>query len=165
MLKVFVVYDTKYGNTRLVAEKIAEGMRETDGIEIAINDVKEVDLGRLADCDALLIGAPVHFGGPSRTITKFIDKVGKLELAKRTAVFDTYLKTDFEKGVKPMEARISEKIPKMKLIVPGLSIQVSGMEGPIADGELPKCVDFGKKIAAQLKTSPQSLVRPFQSSS
>jgi flavodoxin len=28
MVKVFVVYDTKYGNTKLVAEKIVEGIRE-----------------------------------------------------------------------------------------------------------------------------------------
>lgn len=151
-MKVFVVYDTKYGNTKLVAEKIVEGMREIGGIEIAISDVKEADLGRVADYDAILIGAPVHFGAPSRTITKFIDKLGKLDLkVKRAAVFDTYLKTDFEKGVKPMETRISEKVPRLKLIVPGLSIHVTGMEGPIAEGELPKCADFGKKIATLLK--------------
>ena len=28
MVKVFIVYDTKYGNTKLVAEKIVEGMRK-----------------------------------------------------------------------------------------------------------------------------------------
>ncbi len=153
MVKVFVVYDTKYGNTKLVAEKIVEGLREIGGIEIAISDAKEVDLERVADCDSVLIGAPVHFGAPSRTITKFIDKLGKPDSkAKWAAVFDTYLKEDFEKGVKPMETRINEKVPRLKLIVLGLSIQVTGMEGPIAEGELPKCTDFGKKMATQLKT-------------
>ena len=80
MVKVFVVYDTKYGNTRLVAEKIVEGMREVDGIETAISDVEEVDLEKVADCDAILIGSPNHWGGPSRTIRKFIDKLSKLDL-------------------------------------------------------------------------------------
>lgn len=151
-MKALVVYDTKYGNTKLVAEKIAEGMREIDGTETAIGDVKKVDLKKLASHDAILIGAPVHFGAPSRTISKFIDKLGKLDLGgKRAAVFDTYLKTDFEKGVKPMEARINEKVPSLKLISPGLSIQVKDMKGPITEGELPKCVDFGRKIATQLK--------------
>jgi hypothetical protein len=32
-----------------------------------------------------------------------------------------------------------------------LSIKVEGMKGPIADDALPKCKDFGKKIANQLK--------------
>jgi menaquinone-dependent protoporphyrinogen IX oxidase len=153
MMEVFVVYDTKYGNTKLVAEKIAEGMREIEGIETSTSDVEEVDLERVSDCDSILIGAPIHFGRPSRTITKFIDKLGRLDPeVKWAAVFDTYLKTDFEKGVKPMEARMNEKLPRLKLIVPGLSVQVSGMESPIAEGELPKCIDFGKRVATQLKT-------------
>ena len=152
MIRVLVAYDTKYGNTKLVAERIAEGMRGTDGIETAVNDIKEVDPRRTAEYDAILIGAPVHFGGPSRAITKFTDKLGELDLDKPAAVFDTYLKTDFEKGVKPMEARIGKMAPRMKLVIPGLSIQVSGMKGPITDGEIPKCLEFGTKVASKLGT-------------
>jgi flavodoxin len=153
-MKAIVVYDTKYGNTELVAKKITEGM-EADGVDADINDVKEVDIGKIADYDAILIGAPVHFGAPSRTISKFIDKLGGLRLKGNwTAVFDTYMKTDFEKGVKPMEARLNEKVPGLKLIVPGLSIQVDGMKGPVVEGDLLKCEAFGRRIAALLKIRP-----------
>ena len=51
-----------------------------------------------------------------------------------------------------MEKRIGEKIPSLKIITSGLSIRVGGMKGPIVEGELPKCKDFGRKIANQLKT-------------
>jgi len=153
MLKVFVIYDTKHGNTKLVAEKILEGISEVKGIETAISDVEEVDLERVADYDAILIGSPNHWGGPVRGINKLIDKLGKLDLkAKWVAVFDTYIKEDFEKAVKKMEKRIGEKVPRLKLITSGLSIKVDDMKGPVTDGELPKCKDFGRKIAAQLKT-------------
>jgi len=153
MVKVFVVYDTKHGNTKLVAEKIVEGMGEVEGIETAISDVEEIDLENAANSDAILIGSPNHFGGPVRGINKLIDKLGKLDLkAKWVAVFDTYLGGDFEKAVKKMEKRIGEKVPALKLVTSGLSIKVGGMKGPIVDGELPKCKDFGKNIANQLKT-------------
>jgi flavorubredoxin len=153
LVKVFVVYDTKYGSTKLVAETIMEGLREVEGIETGISDVEAVDLKRVADSDAILIGAPNHWGGPARAIRKFIDKLGKLDLtAKWVAVFDTYLGEDFEKAVKKMEKRIGEKVPGLKLMTSGLSIKVQGMKGPIVEGELPKCKDFGKKIATQLKT-------------
>ena len=153
MVKVFVVYDTKYGNTRLVAEKIVEGIREVKGIEATMSDVEEVNIENVADYDAILIGSPNHMGGPVRGIKKLIEKLGKLELkAKWVAVFDTYLGGDFEKATKKMEKRINEKIPSLKLITPGLSVKVAGMKGPIIDGELPKCKDFGKRIANQLKT-------------
>jgi len=152
LVKVFVVYDTKYGNTKLVAETIIEGMKEVKGIETAISDVEEVDIEKVADYDAILIGSPNHMGGPVRGIKKFIDKLGKLKLkAKWVAVFDTYMGGDFGKATKKMEKRIGEKVPGLKSITSGLSIKVGGMEGPIVEGELPKCKDFGKKIATQLK--------------
>ena len=151
MVKVFVVYDTKYGNTKLVAEKIVEGMREIEGIETVISDVKEIDLEKITNSDAILIGSPNHWGGPSRTIRKFIDELGKLDLkAKWFAVFDTYLGGDFEKAVKKMEERIGEEIPSSKLITSGLSIRVRGMKGPVIEEEYLRCEDFGKKIANQL---------------
>ena len=153
MVKVFVVYDTKYGNTKLVAETIVEGLAEVEGIETAISDFEEVDLKSVADSDAIVIGAPNHMGRPARAIRKFIDKLGKLDLkVKWVAVFDTYLGGDFEKAVKKMEKRIGEKVPGLKVIASGLSIKVQGTKGPIVEGELSKCKDFGKNIANQLKT-------------
>jgi hypothetical protein len=51
-----------------------------------------------------------------------------------------------------MEKRISEKALGLRQIASGLSIKVLGMKGPIAEGELQKCKEFGKKIATQLKS-------------
>jgi len=153
LAKVIVVYESKYGNTKLVAEKIIEGIKEIKEIETVLSEAKKVDLNQIANYDAILIGSPNHFGGPTRGIKKFIDKLGKLNLGeKRFAVFDTYLGEDFEKAVKKMEKRINEKVPGLKMIAPGLSIRVQGMKGPIAEAELPKCKDFGKKLATQIKT-------------
>jgi multimeric flavodoxin WrbA len=44
LVKVFVVYDTKYGNTKLAGETIVEGIREVEGIETSIGYVKEIDI-------------------------------------------------------------------------------------------------------------------------
>ncbi len=153
MAKVIVVYESKYGNTKLVAATIIEGMNEVGGIEAVLNELKEVDPNKIADYDAILIGSPNHFGEPTRGPKKFIDKLGKLHLKRKMfAVFDTYIRGDFEKAVKKMEKRMNEKAPELKRIAHGLSIKVQGMKGPIVDEELPKCREFGKKIATQLKT-------------
>jgi flavodoxin len=153
LAKVIVVYESKYGNTKLVAETIVEGMREVEGIETVLSELKEVDLNKIHDYDVILIGSPNHFGGPTRGVKKFIDKLGKLPLkGKLFAVFDTYLEKDFEKAVKKMEKRINEKVPGLKQIAPGLSIKVQGIKGPILEAELPKCKEFGNKIATQIKT-------------
>lgn len=153
LAKVIVVYETKYGNTKLVAEKIIEGMKEVGITEATLSEIKDFDFNKLANYDAILIGSPNHIGGPTRGIKKFIDKLGKLSLNEKSfAVFDTYLGKDFEKAVKKMEKQINEKVPGLKMISPGLSIRVEGMKGPILEGELPKCIEFGKRIANLLKT-------------
>jgi len=153
LAKVIVVYESKYGNTKLVAETIVEGMREAEGIETVLSELKEVDLNKIPDYDVILIGSPNHFGGPTRGVKKFIDKLDKLPLnGKLFAVFDTYLEKDFEKAVNKMEKRINEKVPGLKQIAPGLSIKVQGIKGPILEAELPKCKEFGNKIATQIKT-------------
>jgi len=154
MVKIIVVYESKYGNTKLVAETIIEGIREAQGVETVLNELKKVDLNKIAEYDAILIGSPNHYGGPTKSVREFIDKLEKLNLnGRHFAVFDTYLgKGFFEKAVKKMEKRINEKVPGLKQIAPMLSIAVQGAKGPIVEGELSKCKEFGKKIAIQLKT-------------
>ena len=152
MAKVIVVYESKYGNTKLVAEKIVEGVREVSGIEAVLNELKGVNKSRLAEFDVILVGSPNHIGRPTGGIKRFINELGKLNLTgKAVAVFDTYIGKDYEKAVRKMEKQISEKAPGLKLAAPGLSIRVEGMKGPISEGELPKCKEFGGKVANQIK--------------
>ena len=150
-MKVLIVYESRYGNTKRVAETIGEGMREVEGIETTLSDVKDVDLATIPSYDAIVVGGPNHMGGPTGGIKKFINKLGTLPLdAKSFAVFDTYMSKDFEKAMKKMEQRIHEKAPILKMIAPGLSIQVQGMKGPVLEGEFRKCREFGTAIATKL---------------
>lgn len=152
MAKVIVIYESKYGNTKLVAETITEGIKEVEGTEPILSELREVNLNKIPDYDAILVGSPNHFGGPTRSIKKFIDKLGKFPLkGKLYAVFDTYLERDFERAVRKMEERLSEKAPEMRQMAPGLSVKVLGLKGPISEGELPKCREFGNKIATQIR--------------
>ena len=150
MAKVLLVYESKYGNIKLVAETIAEGITEVSDNQITIYELKEIELKQPPDFDLVLIGSPNHMGGPTGRIKKFINGLGRLDVkGKCAAVFDTYMATDYEKAVKKMEKQINEKVPEFRLLKPGLSIRVEGMKGPITEGELPKCKDFGGTIVSQ----------------
>ena len=123
-MKGIVVYDTKHGNTKLVAEKIVEGMMEVKEIEIAISDVKEVNMEEAADSDVLLIGSPNHVGKPARGIEAFINKLGKIDLKTTgVGVFDIHIAQDNSAYTK-MEERIGEKLPGLRLITPSLLVKI-----------------------------------------
>ena len=152
MARAIIIYESKYGNTRLVAEKIAEGIRQASGVESEVRELKEVNPEGLTEFDAIVIGSPNHMGNATRSIRKFIDELGKINLrGKLVAVFDTYIGRDLEKAVKKMEKQVGEKVPSLSLAAPGLSVRVEGMKGPITEGELPRCQDFGIAIGNRLK--------------
>jgi flavorubredoxin len=153
-MKIFVIYDSKYGNTKTVAENILEGLNQVEGIETEIGYVKEVDFQRIICYDALIIGSPNHMGRPSRTMKKFIDKLAEFDLkAKNMGVFGTYSgrKRPVDRAVKKLEITLAKKFPNIKLLSASLSIKVKGVTGPVVEGELIKSKEFGNRIANQLK--------------
>ncbi len=150
-MKVLIVYYTKYGNTEKVAKLIAEGITSVEGNEVIVKFVKDVKLKETASYDLILIGSPVHFRRHVGAVKKFINKIPNSQLKVNAyAVFDTYILTDFEKGVKSMEQQIREVMPDLTKTSPGLSIKVEGTgmsKGPITSEDLPKCKEFGIKLA------------------
>jgi hypothetical protein len=68
------------------------------------------------------------------------------------AVFGTYAGKERlqDRAEKKLESLAQAKLLKLKLLSPGLSVHVRGVSGPIIDNELPKCVEWGRKVAAQM---------------
>lgn len=152
-MKVLIFYDSKYGNTKLAAEKIAEGIK-SEGINAELSYVKDALLKGTVIADALVLGAPNHMGRPSRTMKKFIDSLKGVDLkTEKVAVFGTYSGRvrQQDRAEKKLEKLVAEKLPNLKMVVPGLSVRVNGVSGPVVEEELPKCIEFGKVIAAQIK--------------
>lgn len=155
MVRVIVIYDSKYGNTKLAAENIIKGISENEGVETAIGYIREIETEKLADFDALVLGAPNHMGRPSRAMKKFVETLADLDLkAKNVAIFDTYAGRErkVDRAVKKLEKIVEKNLPSLQMVLPSLSVRVNGVTGPVVESELPKCVDFGRKIAAQLES-------------
>jgi flavorubredoxin len=153
LAQVIIVYDSKFGNTKLKAETVLEGINEVEGVEAVQKKVEQTDPAELLYYDLILIGSPNHYGGPTKDMKEFINRLENIEFVEKPiAVFDTYLGAGFfEKAVKRMEKTINERLPSLKVIVPGLSIRVEKSRGPIVEGELPKCREFGQKLTHQFK--------------
>ncbi|KKK40660.1 hypothetical protein LCGC14_1116150 [marine sediment metagenome] len=147
-MKVLIVYDTMHGNTKKVAELIGEGINTKEGNEVTIDNVKEIDVTNETSYDLILIGSPNHAKSHTKSVQKFITSLADSPLKGSSfAVFDTYMGDQVEIVVKKMEKQVSESQPALKKASQGLSIKVNGMKGPIADEDLPKCKEFGVKLA------------------
>ena len=138
-MKVLIVFDTKHGNTKQVADLIADGINSVEGNETQVVNVKDFELNENKTYDLILIGSPNHVGSHVKSIKKFIKNLSSASVkASSFAAFDTYMSKDFEKAVKKMEKQISENLPDSTMALPGLSIKDCGMKGPIAEEYLSK---------------------------
>lgn len=147
-MKALIVYDTKYGNTKKVAELIGEGYKSIEGNEATIENVSEVDLEKSENYDIIIIGSPNHAGSYTGKVKKFIKGFSDSAVKGTSfAAFDTYMGKDFEKTMKKIEKLVNKVMPNLEMASSGLSIKVGGMKGPIVDDELPKCKNFGIELA------------------
>lgn len=87
-MKAVVVYESMYGNTHLVADAIATGLR-TDAVDdVTVAPVDDVPTELLASADLVVVGGPTHAHGLSREST-------------RKAAIDAASKPDSDLSVEP----------------------------------------------------------------
>lgn len=73
MAKALIVYYSRGGNTRKMAETIAEGLRQ-EQVEVEIRDVEDVTAGDLLDFDAIIVGSPTYYGSMAAEIKRLFDE-------------------------------------------------------------------------------------------
>lgn len=91
-----VVYDSVYGNTKLIAQNIAKSISAKS---ININDLKNSDLDNL---NLLVIGSPTYGGQATPKIRQFVkDLLKEFLINTKIAVFDTrFLERDLNFALK-----------------------------------------------------------------
>jgi menaquinone-dependent protoporphyrinogen IX oxidase len=152
-MKGIVVYDTSYGNTKTIAETIAETLKES-GIEVNVFDVKDVKKLIAKEYGFLVVGSPTRFGTMSFTIRRFLGKVKTEEwMNKPFAAFDTENPENMEKKEYSAAEKIATKLrdKKMNQLLPVLEAAVLGQKGPLKEGEIERTRDYARELATKLK--------------
>jgi len=72
MAKVLVIYYSRSGNTKRLAESVLEGIKK-EAVEAVIKDVRDVDVDELLKYDGIVIGSPTYYGTMSAEIKRLLD--------------------------------------------------------------------------------------------
>lgn len=70
---VLIVYFSKNGHTKLMAEKVAEGARSVDKTQVKLRPVKEASTTDLLEADAIILGSPVYNANVAPAMQEFIN--------------------------------------------------------------------------------------------
>jgi NAD(P)H dehydrogenase (quinone) len=72
MAKVLVIYYSRTGNTRRMAELVLEGIKK-EGVDAQLKDVKETKADELLQYEGIVIGSPTYYGSMAAEIKKLLD--------------------------------------------------------------------------------------------
>lgn len=146
-----VVYQSKWGNSRQIAEAIVKGLEDSG---------HRADLMRVTDARGLATDHEfVVLGGPTRIARAYgpIKRFARGELktgweGKPFATFSTGAAVGTEKANKQASEWLYEMLEAngLKPLTPPFKAAVRDMHGPLADGEVKRAEEFGKELGATL---------------
>ena len=122
-MKIAILYDSKYGNTKQLAEFLAEKL-QTGGHEVQLFRTTKTKPPELLAFQpvAILVGGPTHLGKPARTLSKYIKKLVKLghkSTIHKAAVFNCHTGNDI---CKIIQEQISDALPQIEIFEKSLPV-------------------------------------------
>jgi len=73
-MKVLVMYYSKTGNTKKLAEEITKGVQEVEDVECVLKPASEVTRDDFITSDGIIAGSPVYFGTMTAEMKEVFDK-------------------------------------------------------------------------------------------
>lgn len=145
-MKVFIIYDSVFGNTEKIAQAL--GMALKTRADVTVAKVSEVSPGQIKGCDLVIVGSPTRAFRPTEGIQKFLKSLTPADLSGvRAAAFDTRIAEEdtssgflrlmiklFGYADKPIAAALQKN--GATLALPSAGFCVTASEGPLKDGEI-----------------------------
>ncbi len=91
-MQLVVLYYSQSGNTKRLAEAVAEGARQVQGVDVLIRTPSDISIDEFKDSHAVVAGSAVYYGGMAAELKKVFDdfiKVRKHMEGKVGAAFAT----------------------------------------------------------------------------
>jgi flavodoxin short chain len=143
MSKTVIIYDSRSGNTGMMAKAIEEGMQEA-GIEVVSKRTVNASANDLINVDAVVLGAPTYHHDLIASMKTFLFEMEKANLkGKVGAAFGSY---GWSGESVQMMTDTMKHIFGMNVIEPGLKM----LRRP-DEGGLKQCREFGRRIAQKVK--------------
>ena len=144
-MKALVVFDSTWGNTEKIAQAVAAGI---GGGAHALR-VGAVEAKRFEAMDLLVLGSPTLGGRPSSAMHEYVNSIPE-EAGRKlpVATFDTRLMMRFAKIFGFAAVRMADRLKDKGYTVKSTEgFFVKGRNGPLADGELARATEWGRKLS------------------
>jgi len=73
-MQVLILYHSKGGNTRKLAERVAEGVNSVSGVQALLKSTQEVTKDDFVNSAGIIAGSPVYFGAMAWDLKRIFDE-------------------------------------------------------------------------------------------
>ncbi len=143
MPKAIIIYETRKGATKLLAEAIQKGL-EGSGVEAHLKRISEVDIEELANYQCVVLGSPTYHKDMVQAMKTFLFKLEQADLkGKIGASFGAY---GWSGEAVEMISGTMQHIFGMEMLNPPQKL--AGAANDFGQGQHR---ELGRKIAAKVK--------------
>jgi flavodoxin len=145
-MKALVVYDSNFGNTKLIAEEVAENL----GNDVRTLSVREFTPKDMVGVELLVLGSPINGWNATATTMKVLDRFKEHDFdGVKFSTFDTRVKLFIHGDAKDKLAEvIAEK--GGELIAEPREFYVTGRVGPLFQGEIESAAQWANQIMKKI---------------
>lgn len=145
-MRLVLAADSTYGNTRRVAEAIADGW--SVGPHDPPTPIRDLDARRLDSEALLVVGAPTHAHGVAPTTWTALERIPSDRFHDlRVATFDTrYDRSRWLTGSAAHDLEKALVARGARSVAPPESFFVVGRDGPLESGELERARAWGARL-------------------
>lgn len=73
MAKMLIIYYTRTQHTQGMAEIVADGARQVEGVTVEVRPVSQVEAKDLLEFDAIVMGSPTYYGSMAAELKQLVD--------------------------------------------------------------------------------------------
>jgi len=159
-MKTLIVYDSFFGNTEKVANKLYEILSKSQKAKLA--HVSEAQNLPIEAYDLIVVGSPTRYYKPTGAIVSFVRELKTTPV--NVAFFDTRLDAEGHWLMGPMERIFKFASDTMetlvrntnaKQMISSLGVYVTGTEGPIARNAMKDVENWAKLLTAAPTKTPK----------
>ncbi len=150
-MNMLVIYFSKFGNTRMLAETIAETLRNAGESRTVSSD--ELTASDLEEIDLVVMGSPTHKMNLPQSLSPVFERLPrKILRGTPVAAFDTSYKMSKWLNLFTAGKRLARKLRKLggRLVVRPEIFYVKEREGPLFEGEIERAEEWATCILAQV---------------
>jgi len=156
-MQVLVMYYSRTGNTKKLAEEVAKGVKDVKDVMCVLKDVSEVTKEDFLSSDAIIAGSPVYFGTMASDMKEVFDKFVGIRKQMGDKIGAAFATSGDQSGGK--ETTIFSIIQAMLIygmIIVGDPLDATGHYGVSCTGSpdrtaLSNAVKLGKRVASLVK--------------